>query len=72
MRRIAFRRGATATLSLSFALMATIAACGRSDDRPSANGAGGPSEASGLLGSPASGIMSNPASGVMGGVGSKQ
>ena len=72
MKRNAYRRSATTALWLSCVLVTTIAACGRGNDQPVANGAGGPSEASGLLGSPASGIMSNPASGVMGAAGAKQ
>ena len=55
-----------AAASLSVVLMMNIEGCGKSGDAPAANGAAGPSVASGLLGSPASGLMSNPASGVMG------
>ena len=62
----------SAWLALGLLLVSGIAACGKSNDMPAANGAGGPSAASGLLGSPASGVMSNPASGVLGGVSGKQ
>lgn len=50
-------------LGLTFALC--ITACQKPGDSGATSGSAGPSEASGLLGSPASGIMSSPASGVL-------
>ena len=57
------REAVAMLVGLTFALGMT--ACQKPGDSGATAGSAGPSEASGLLGSPASGVMSSPASGIL-------